>query len=71
MSKYSLSANDANRLNSIVYLISAFGSPILGLAIDKTGKNVIWIMVAIAGTISAHAILAFTYLNPYIAMVRL
>lgn len=69
MSKFHMSAQDANVVNSVVYLISAFGSPALGLIVDKTGRNVLWVMLSIGCTIAAHCILNFTLLNPYIGMV--
>lgn len=71
MSKFEMTAQDANMVNSIVYLISAFGSPALGLIVDKTGKNVLWVMLSISCTIVAHCILNFTLLNPYIGMVTI
>jgi hypothetical protein len=36
--------------------------------VDKTGRNVLWVFVAVLVTIAAHALLAFTFLNPYLAM---
>lgn len=69
MSKFDMTAQDANNVNSVVYLMSAFGSPALGLIVDKTGRNVLWVMLSIGCTIAAHCILNFTLLNPYIGMV--
>ena len=54
---------------SIVYIISAPASPILGFMVDKTGKNVIWVITAVAATLAAHMMLAFTFWTPWIAMV--
>lgn len=54
---------------SIVYIISAPASPLLGFMVDKTGKNVIWVMIAVVSTLAAHMMLAFTFWNPWIAMV--
>lgn len=70
MNKFHMAADAANRVNSIVYLISAFGSPILGLAVDKTGRNLFWVILAILSTIGSHCILAFVDWNPYIGMVN-
>lgn len=69
MQKYGFSAEDANAISSIVYVISAVASPLFGFVIDKTGRNVMWIVVSIISTVAAHSLLAFTYLNPYIGMV--
>lgn len=54
---------------SIVYIISAPASPVLGFVVDKTGRNVIWVVIAVVTTLAAHMMLAFTFWNPWIAMV--
>ena len=69
MDKFHFSPDEANTVNSIVYLISAVASPLFGFVIDKTGRNVTWICVATLSTIGAHTLLAFTMLNPYVGMV--
>ena len=76
-------------LNSLVYTISAVGSPVLGFMIDRTGRNILWTITAICITIRkllsflessvfnlpvfcllivAHGILAFTFVNPFVAV---
>lgn len=55
--------------DSIVYIISAPASPLLGFLVDRTGKNVVWVLCAVASTLAAHMMLAFTFWNPWIAMV--
>lgn len=69
--KFEFSPEDANTVNSIVYIISAVASPLFGLAVDKTGRNIFWVTISIIVTIFAHGLLAFTFLNPYIGMVSL
>ncbi|KAJ8280343.1 hypothetical protein GJAV_G00053430 [Gymnothorax javanicus] len=66
--KFNFSPTEARAVNSIVYIISAPASPILGLLVDKTGKNVIWVLCAVVTTLAAHMMLAFTFWNPWIAM---
>lgn len=44
-------------------------SPVFGLLVDKTGKNIIWVLCAVAATLVSHMMLAFTMWNPWIAMV--
>lgn len=56
-------------LASIVYIISAPASPVLGFMVDKTGRNVVWVMIAVVTTLAAHMMLAFTLWNPWVAMV--
>lgn len=69
MQKYDFGPEEANHINSMVYIISAIASPLFGFVIDKTGRNVMWIMISIVATIGAHSILAFSYISPYIGMV--
>lgn len=69
MQKYDFSPEDANHINSIVYVISAIASPLFGFVIDKTGRNVMWILLSVLTTIAAHSLLAFTFWNPYIGMI--
>ncbi|XP_012262460.2 major facilitator superfamily domain-containing protein 1-like [Athalia rosae] len=67
--KYAFSPGAANTVNSLVYSISAFASPLLGYLVDRTGKNVWWVFMSILFTILAHGLLTFTFVNPYICMV--
>ncbi|KAF5274952.1 hypothetical protein FQR65_LT04293 [Abscondita terminalis] len=69
MKKFNMAASAANQVNSMVYLISSVGSPVLGLVVDKLGRNLFWTMLAISSTLCAHYILAFSMWNPYIGMV--
>lgn len=68
MQKYNFGPEEANHINSIVYFISAIASPLFGFVIDKTGRNVMWILISITTTIAAHSILAFSYINPWYGM---
>ncbi|KAG8195769.1 hypothetical protein JTE90_004776 [Oedothorax gibbosus] len=67
--KYHLDHDTANSVDSIVYLISAGASPLLGLLVDKTGRNLMWLLTAVFLTIICHTMLAFTFINPWIPMV--
>ncbi|CAG9784352.1 unnamed protein product [Diatraea saccharalis] len=69
--KFDFTPQDANNVNSMVYLLSAALSPFFGILIDKTGRNVMWVIISIVTTIGAHAMLAFTFCNPYIGVVSL
>lgn len=69
--KYDFSPTEANFVNSIVYIISAVASPLFGWVIDRTGRNVFWVLISVLGTIFAHSLLAFTFANPYIGMVTM
>uniref|UniRef100_A0A5F9CP69 Lysosomal dipeptide transporter MFSD1 n=1 Tax=Oryctolagus cuniculus TaxID=9986 RepID=A0A5F9CP69_RABIT len=69
--KFGFSSQAASAINSIVYVISAPMSPVFGLLVDKTGKNIIWVLCAVAATLVSHMMLAFTMWNPWIAMCLL
>lgn len=67
--KFGLSPSKASICNSLLYFIGAGTSPIAGMIIDNTGRNVMWLLIAISLTLLSHAALAFTFIPPYIAMV--
>ncbi|XP_076435777.1 lysosomal dipeptide transporter MFSD1-like [Babylonia areolata] len=67
--KFSMNPTNANAVNSLVYIISAVASPFFGFVIDKTGKNIFWVISGIAITLGCHALLAFTFITPYVGMV--
>ncbi|XP_049582226.1 lysosomal dipeptide transporter MFSD1 isoform X1 [Syngnathus scovelli] len=66
--KFNFSPAQARAVNSIVYIISAPASPVLGFLVDKTGKNIIWVMCAVCATLASHMMLAFTFWTPWIGM---
>uniref|UniRef100_A0A8C9A0D9 Lysosomal dipeptide transporter MFSD1 n=1 Tax=Prolemur simus TaxID=1328070 RepID=A0A8C9A0D9_PROSS len=69
--KFGFSSQAASAINSVVYVISAPMSPIFGFLVDKTGKNIIWVLCAVVTTLVSHMMLAFTMWNPWIAMCLL
>lgn len=66
--KFHFDREQANIIDSIVYIIAAVVSPVFGFIVDRTGRNIIWVFISITSTILAHTILAFTELNPYVGM---
>jgi len=54
----------------MVYLIAALTMPVVGLAIDKTGYNLVWLFAGLLTTLASHLLLAFTFLEPYVCVVR-
>ena len=52
-------------------MISAPASPVLGILIDKTGRNVLYCTISIVVTLACHILLAFTFINPYIAIITM
>ncbi|XP_038222171.1 major facilitator superfamily domain-containing protein 1-like [Zerene cesonia] len=69
--KFDFSPQDANTVNSMVYFLSAALSPFFGILIDKTGRNVTWVILSIITTIGSHFLLAFTFVNPYVGVISL
>eukprot|EP00093_Oithona_nana_P014307 14307.XXX_1090838_1092743_1 [CDS] Oithona nana genome sequencing. len=69
MKKFDFSSSNANFITGLIYLLSAPASPILGILIDKTGRNVMYCTVSIVVTLICHVMLAFTFINPYVAIV--
>eukprot|EP00095_Tigriopus_kingsejongensis_P003253 maker-scaffold69_size418775-snap-gene-2.22 protein:Tk03253 transcript:maker-scaffold69_size418775-snap-gene-2.22-mRNA-1 annotation:"hypothetical protein DAPPUDRAFT_59685" len=67
--KYGLEAKSANFITGLIYLISAPASPVLGLLIDRTGRNVFYVFLAIVATLVGHMLLAFTLINPYVPVI--
>lgn len=66
--KFGMDPSLANSVNSLVYIISAVASPVFGFCIDKTGKNVFWVILGTTVTLGCHALLAFTFITPFVAM---
>ncbi|KAL4220565.1 Major facilitator superfamily domain-containing protein 1 [Mactra antiquata] len=66
--KFGMAPSTANSVNSLVYIISAVASPVFGFLIDKSGKNVFWVILGTTVTIACHAALAFTFITPFVAM---
>ncbi|ROT67504.1 hypothetical protein C7M84_014409 [Penaeus vannamei] len=47
MRKFDFDEASANGVSSIVYVISAFASPILGYIVDRLGRNILWVFIAV------------------------
>lgn len=66
--RFNMNDENADRISSLIYLISGVGSPLTGLLIDKTGLNVFWILVSVVLTVISHVLLGFTYVNPFVGV---
>ncbi|XP_019850662.1 PREDICTED: major facilitator superfamily domain-containing protein 1-like [Amphimedon queenslandica] len=70
--KYGMSPGVANIVNSIVYFMSALASPVFGIAVDRIGCNLFWLIFGVLATLGCHAAFAFgngaTYI-PFLAML--
>uniref|UniRef100_A0A8C4R5R2 Lysosomal dipeptide transporter MFSD1 n=1 Tax=Eptatretus burgeri TaxID=7764 RepID=A0A8C4R5R2_EPTBU len=67
--KFDFPPAHASAVNSIVYILSAPLAPIFGFIVDIVGKNVMWVLLSVGTTLGSHCLLAFTFLNPWVAMV--
>lgn len=67
--KYNMDQYSANSVDSIVYIISAVASPVLGLVVDKTGRNLLWVFVSVFITLICHVLIGFTFITPWFPMV--
>ena len=45
--------------------------PLFGIVIDKTGRNLMWLFIGIILSLGAHALFAFTFMNPYVPAVSM
>jgi len=68
ITKFHFTSQEANKIIGLVYLVSAPASPLLGLMIDKTGRNITWVFLAVLVSAGCHCLLAFTMLSPYIGI---
>lgn len=69
MRKFNLPGDYANTVNSMVYFVAGFASPVMGFIVDKTGLNLFWVFISTILTVIAHMMLTFTTLNPLIMTV--
>jgi len=67
--KFDFTSEQANRIIGLVYLVSAPASPLLGLVLDKTGRNISWVLLAIIISLGCHFMLNYTQWNPYVAII--
>ena len=69
MNKYGYSDAKANVVSSLVYTISCIASPVCGFFVDKFGRNIFFVFLAILISLGCHVLLAFSYFNPFAIMV--
>ncbi|KAI0986884.1 hypothetical protein GJ496_008218 [Pomphorhynchus laevis] len=67
--RYGLSAQFAGFIDSCILMSSAIVAPIIGAAVDKVGRNLLFITLSIIGTFIAHAMMAFSFIHPLVAMI--
>lgn len=69
--KWGFDTSTADAAASIVYIMSAALSPFIGFIVDRTGRNLIFLLVASIIVMISHVALALTYVNLWIPMIGL
>ena len=67
MRKYELSTEMASQSISLVYVMSAVGTPIAGLLLDLTGFNTLWLVFSCFLALFAHLLLTFSFADPFVS----
>ena len=68
MSHFGLSKSEAAALNSLIYIMSAPLAPCFGLLIDVVGFNACFVLLANCMCLTAHLLLAFAPITPWIGV---
>ncbi|KAH3805126.1 major facilitator superfamily domain-containing protein 1-like isoform X2 [Dreissena polymorpha] len=69
--KYSRSPKEAITINSMVYLVGAVSMPLFGVAIDRVGRNLYFLMTRLVLGLTSHIMMTFTFVEPYVCTVIL
>lgn len=69
--KFNQTANSASLLQSLFFLITVVVSPLCGLLVNYTGKNLVWVFSSLIVGIISHALLMFTFVNVFIPVILL
>lgn len=69
MVKFQYTADHANQVTSVVYVISGLISALLGAFIDRYGRNEIFVLISASGSILGQILLVYTKVNPYIGTI--
>ena len=69
--KYNFDAQTANFLVGLVYLVSAVSSPLLGWLLDRTHRNMVWMVASLSVSVVSHALLCWTQITPYMPVITM
>lgn len=69
--KWNYDSSKADAAASLVYIMSAILSPFIGLAVDKCGRNLIFLLIASILVMFAHFVMAVTIINLWIPTISL
>ncbi|GAM28642.1 hypothetical protein SAMD00019534_118180 [Acytostelium subglobosum LB1] len=68
--RFNVSKGVADTLTSIPYYTAA-PSPVIGFLIDRFGRNLTWMTGSMILMVTAHTILGFTMVSPYVGMIMM
>ena len=71
MAQFGFTSQQANNITSMVYLVSAPASPVVGVLVDKAGRNISWVFLSVTLSITCFVLLTYTAANPYLAILLL
>ncbi|KAH3870523.1 major facilitator superfamily domain-containing protein 1-like [Dreissena polymorpha] len=69
--KYDRSLDSANAINSMVYVVGAVTMPLVGAAVDRVGRNLIWMLTGLCLSLASHLLMTFTFVEPYACTILL
>lgn len=69
--KWLVPMSEASVVDSVIYTISAISSPLIGFVVDKVGRNLVFLLVSGILVMSAHMLMALTFVNVWIPMIAL
>jgi MFS family permease len=69
--KWRYPPSEADAVDSVVYMISAVSSPLIGFVVDKVGRNLVFLLVAGLLVMGSHMLMAVTFINLWIPMISL
>ncbi|KAH3803858.1 hypothetical protein DPMN_132128 [Dreissena polymorpha] len=55
----------------MVYMVGAVSMPLFGVAIDRVGRNLYFLMTGLVLGLTSHIMMTFTFVEPYVCTVIL
>ncbi|KAH3803902.1 hypothetical protein DPMN_132174 [Dreissena polymorpha] len=53
----------------MVYMVGAVSMPLFGVAIDRVGRNLYFLMTGLVLGLTSHIMMTFTFVEPYVCTV--
>lgn len=71
MGKYGWSASETSLQQSLFFFAAVVSSPIFGKLVDLSGYNIIWVIISLLMSLTAHCLFMLTFLNSYVPILLL